>query len=78
MAKKGKKGGEDAVYKIIDIVGTSTESWAQAGANAVKTASRTIRDLRVAEVGQMDMKIDGGKVIYRVKLRVSFKFHGED
>ena len=78
MAKKDKKGGGDAVYKIIDIVGTSTESWAQAGANAVKTASRTIRDLRVAEVGQMDMKIDGGKVIYRVKLRVSFKFHGED
>ena len=78
MAKKGKKGNNDAVYKIIDIVGTSTESWAAAGANAVKTASRTIRDLRVAEVDQMDMKIDGGKVIYRVKLRVSFKFHGED
>jgi hypothetical protein len=76
MAKKGSKG--NAVYKIIEIVGTSTTSWADAGANAVKTAARSIRDLRVAEVEQLDMKIDGGKVIYRVKLKVSFKFHGED
>ncbi len=76
MAKKGNK--DSAVYKVIEIVGTSTDSWASAGANAVKTASRTIRDLRVAEVNQMDMKIDGGKIIYRVKLKVSFKFHGED
>jgi len=76
MAKKGSKG--NAVYKVIEIVGTSTTSWADAGANAVKTASRSIRDLRVAEVEQLDMKIDGGKVIYRVKLKVSFKFHGQD
>ncbi|HUL56585.1 MAG TPA: dodecin family protein [Usitatibacter sp.] len=76
MAKKGSKG--NAVYKVIEIVGTSSVSWADAGANAVKTASRTIRDLRVAEVEQLDMKIDGGKVIYRVRLNVSFKFHGED
>ena len=75
MAKKGKG---NAVYKLIEIVGTSTQSWADAGANAVKTASRTIRDLRVAEVEQLDMKIDNGKIIYRVKLKVSFKFHGED
>jgi len=76
MAKKGNK--DSAVYKVIEIVGTSTDSWASAGANAVKTASRTIRDLRVAQVDEMDMKIDGGKIIYRVKLKVSFKFHGED
>jgi hypothetical protein len=76
MAKKGSKG--NAVYKIIEIVGTSTNSWADAGANAVKTASRSLRDLRVAEVEQLDMKIDGGKVIYRVKLKVSFKFQGKD
>ena len=76
MAKKGNK--DSAVYKVIEIVGTSTESWAAAGASAVKTASRTIRDLRVAQVDEMDMKIDGGKIIYRVKLKVSFKFHGED
>jgi len=76
MAKKGKGG--NAVYKLIEIVGTSNQSWAEAGANAVKTASRTLRDLRVAEVKQMDMKVDGGKIIYRVKLSVSFKFHGDD
>ncbi len=76
MAKKGNK--DNAVYKLIEIVGTSGESWAQAGANAVRTASRSLRDLRVAEVEQMDMKVDGGKIIYRVKLKVSFKFHGED
>jgi flavin-binding protein dodecin len=75
MAKKGKS---NAVYKVIEIVGTSNTSWADAGANAVKTASRTIRDLRVAEVEQLDMKIDGGKVVYRVKLKVSFKFHGDE
>jgi len=77
MAKKGK-GSSNAVYKLIEIVGTSNQSWAEAGANAVKTASRTLRDLRVAEVKQMDIKVDGGKIIYRVKLSVSFKFHGDD
>ena len=76
MAKKGNK--ENAVYKVIEIVGTSGESWAAAGANAVKTAARSLRDLRVAEATQMDMKVDGGKIIYRVKLKVSFKFHGDD
>ncbi|HEX4331840.1 MAG TPA: dodecin family protein [Usitatibacter sp.] len=76
MAKKGNKG--NAVYKLIEIVGTSTQSWAEAGANAVKTASRTLRDLRVAEVEQLDMKIDSGKIIYRAKLKVSFKFQGDD
>jgi flavin-binding protein dodecin len=76
MAKKGNKG--NAVYKVIEIVGTSTQSWADAGANAVKTASRSLRDLRVAEVEMLDMKIDAGKVIYRAKLKVSFKFHGDD
>ncbi|HUQ27843.1 MAG TPA: dodecin family protein [Usitatibacter sp.] len=76
MAKKGNK--DNAVYKVIEIVGTSTQSWADAGANAVKTASKSIRDLRVAEVDMLDMKIDGGKVTYRAKLKVSFKFHGND
>jgi dodecin len=77
MAKKGSKAG-NAVYKVIEIVGTSPTSWADAGANAVKTASRSLRDLRVAEVDKLDMKIDNGKVIYRAKLKVSFKFHGDD
>ena len=76
MAKKGNK--DSAVYKVIEIVGTSSQSWADAGANAVKTASKSIRDLRVAEVDMLDMKIEGGKVTYRAKLKVSFKFHGND
>ena len=67
MAKKGNKGS-NAVYKVIEIVGTSSQSWADAGANAVKTASKSLRDLRVAEVEMLDIKIDGGKLIYRAEL----------
>ena len=81
MAKKGKSSkakGDNAVYKVIEIVGTSTQSWADAAANACKTASKSLRDLRVAEVDKLDVKIDGAKLIYRAKLKVSFKFHGED
>ena len=77
--KKGKGNNNNAVYKVIEIVGTSTQSWADAGRNAVETASKSLRDLRVAEVDKLDMKIDdGGKVLYRAKLKVSFKYHGED
>ena len=80
MAKKAKsKGkGENAVYKVIEIVGTSTQSWADAAKNACNTAGKSLRDLRVAEVDKLDVKIDGTKLIYRAKLKVSFKFHGED
>jgi dodecin len=83
MAKKGKSskakaGRDNAVYKVIEIVGTSTQSWADAAANACKTASKSLRDLRVAEVDKLDVKIDGTKLIYRAKLKVSFKFHGDD
>ena len=70
---------ENAVYKVIEIVGTSNTSFADAARNGVKTASKTLRDLRVAEVEQLDIKIDnGGKLVYRAKLKVSFKYHGED
>ena len=75
MAKKGNK---NAVYKLIEIVGTSTTSWTDAAKNACNTASKSLRDLRVAEVEQMDVKIENGKLIFRVKLKVSFKFHGSD
>ena len=82
MAKKGKgsKGGgkDNAVYKVIEIVGTSSQSWADAASNGVNAASRSLRDLRVAEVDKLDVKIEGGKLIYRAKLKVSFKYHGED
>ena len=64
-----------SVYKVIEIVGTSTESWEDAAAKAVERASQTLEDLRIAEVVSQDLKIDGGKVsAYRTKLSVSFKF----
>jgi dodecin len=67
----------DSVYKVIEIVGTSTESWEKAAAGAVARASKSLRDLRVAEVMQLDMQIKSGKVeAYRAKLKVSFKFEG--
>ena len=70
---------DNAVYKIIEIVGTSSVSWADAGKNAVKAASKSLRDLRVAEVDTLDVKIDsGGKLVYRAKMKVSFKYHGND
>jgi hypothetical protein len=65
----------ESIYKIIEIVGTSTESWEKAAAGAVAKASKTLRDLRVAEVEKLDMQIKDGKVeAYRAKLKVSFKF----
>ena len=76
MAKKGKD--TSAVYKVIEIVGTSNQSWADAAKNGLNTAAKTLRDLRVAEVDKLDVKIEGGKMVYRAKLKVSFKFHGED
>ena len=78
MAKKGKDKDMSAVYKVIEIVGTSTTSFADAAQNGIKTASRSIRDLRVAEVDKLDVKIEGNKLVYRAKLKVSFKYHGED
>jgi flavin-binding protein dodecin len=68
----------ESVYKIIELVGTSTESWEKAAAAAVTRASKSLRDLRVAEVGQLDMVIEKGKVkAYRAKVKVSFKFESD-
>lgn len=65
----------DNVYKIIELVGTSTESWEKAAANAIAKAAKTLRDLRIAEISQLDMHIKDGKVeAYRAKVKVSFKF----
>ena len=72
------KKGAPALYKVIEIVGTSSDSWADAAKNGIKIASKSLRDLRVAEVDTLDVKIDGGKLIYRAKLKLSFKFHGDD
>ncbi|MBV6451206.1 MAG: Calcium dodecin [Anaerolineales bacterium] len=67
----------DSVYKIIELVGTSTESWEKAASVAVERAAKSLRDLRIAEVAQLDMVIDDGKVTaYRAKVKVSFKFEG--
>ena len=67
------------VYKVIEIIGTSAESWDKAGKAAVERAAKTLRDLRVAEVVEQDIQIKGGKLeLYRVKLKVSFKFEDSD
>ena len=64
----------DSVYKIITLVGTSTDSWEKAAASAVEQAAKSLRDLRIAEVEELDMHIENGKVIaYRAKVKVSFK-----
>jgi flavin-binding protein dodecin len=69
----------DSVYKVIELVGTSTESWEKAAQQAVEQASKTLRDLRIAEVVEMDLQIDEGKVrAYRTKVKVSFKYVKED
>ena len=69
----------NSVYKVITLVGTSTESWEKAAAAAVESASRSLQDLRIAEVEDLDMQIEEGKVIsYRAKIKVSFKYHGKE
>ncbi|MEE8620186.1 MAG: dodecin family protein [Dehalococcoidia bacterium] len=69
----------DSVYKIITLIGTSTESWEKAAAAAVERASESLRDLRVAEVEELDMSLENGKVVaYRAKVRVSFKYEGKE
>jgi len=67
----------DNLYKVIELIGTSTESWEKAAKGAVERSSKTLRDLRVAEVVEQDLVIDQGKVTaFRVKLKVSFKYEG--
>jgi len=67
----------ESIYKVIELVGTSTESWDKAAAAAIEQAAKTLRDLRVAEVVQQDITIEAGKIqAYRTKVRVSFKFEG--
>jgi hypothetical protein len=68
---------DNSVYKIIELVGTSDESWEKAAKAAVDRASQTLRDLRIAEVSQLDMHLEDGKVLaYRAKVKVSFKYEG--
>lgn len=69
----------DSTYKIIEIVGTSKDSWEDAAKNAVETAGKTVKDLRVAEVVKLDLTVEEGKVTgYRARITLSFKYHTED
>ena len=68
-----------SVYKVVELVGTSEKSWEEAARNAVEIASKSLRDLRVAEVGEMDMKIEDGRVTaYRARVKLSFKYQSGD
>jgi flavin-binding protein dodecin len=73
MAKKSKN--DNPVYKIVEVVGSSTASWEDAARSAIESAAKTLRDLRVAEITKLDMKIDNGKVVaYRARVSMSFKY----
>ena len=76
MATKKKGASADnGVYRVIDVIGTSTVSWEEAARNAVETAGGSLRDLRIAEVSRLDVKIEGGKVVaFRARLQLSFKY----
>ncbi len=69
---------KESTYKIIELVGSSSSSWEDAAKNAVETASKTLRGLRVAEITKLDMKIDNGKVVaYRARVNLSFRYESE-
>ena len=70
-----KKGSDSGVYRVTEIIGTSAVSWEDAARNAVETAAKSLRDLRVAEISKLDLKIEGGKVVaYRARVSLSFKY----
>jgi flavin-binding protein dodecin len=72
-----KKQSAESVYRIVDVVGVSEKSWEDAGRRAIETAATSLRDLRVAEVTQMDMKVEDGKVTaFRTRVALSFKYEG--
>lgn len=69
----------DSIYKVIELIGTSPESWEKAAQVAIDRAAQSLRDLRIAEVSELDMQLDDGKVVaYRAKVKVSFKYEGGD
>jgi flavin-binding protein dodecin len=75
MLKLPTRGDAMSVYRVIDIIGTSNSSWEEAATDAIRTASQSIRDLRVAEVVEQDISLDeGGAITYRTKLQISFKY----
>lgn len=77
MAKKQNLTSEPSVYRVTHVIGVSAQSWEDAARNAVETAAKTLRDLRVAEVAKLDMKIEDGKVVaFRARVELSFKYDG--
>lgn len=70
-----KKSGGEGVYRVIDVIGTSQASWEEAAKNAVETAAKSLRDIRIAEVTKMDVRVENGKVVaYRTRVQLSFKY----
>jgi flavin-binding protein dodecin len=77
MAKSSTKTPVEGVYRVIDVIGSSPKSWEDAASNAVATASKSIRDLRIAEITKLDVKVEGGKVVaFRARVQLSFKYEG--
>ena len=77
MRREGRQDMAESVYKVIELVGTSSDSWEKAAATAVARAAESLRDLRIAEVAELDLQIEDGKVTaYRAKVKVSFKYEG--
>jgi flavin-binding protein dodecin len=67
----------ESVYKVVELVGSSTESWEKAAAAAVAQAAKSLRDLRIAEIAELDMQLEDGKILaYRAKVKISFKYEG--
>jgi flavin-binding protein dodecin len=72
-----KKASDSGVYRVTEIIGTSTKSWEDAAKNAVETAAKSLRDLRIAEIRKLDLKMENGKVVaYRARVSLSFKYEG--
>jgi len=72
-----KKQASEGVYRVTEVIGTSTTSWEDAASKAVATAAKTLRDLRIAEVSKLDMRVENGKVVaYRARILLSFKYDG--
>jgi dodecin len=79
MAQQKTETNKESVYKVITLIGTSTESWEKAAATAIAQASKTLRDLRIAEIEKLDMHLEDGKVVaYRARVQVSFRYHGDE
>jgi len=79
MPTKKPAAADNGVYRVIDVIGTSPVSWEEAAKSAVQTAGGSLRDLRIAEVSRLDVKIEGGRVVaFRARLQLSFKYESED